>query len=243
MTVTTSLLSLALFAALAIGAVPVEAGIGPGGGGGFHGGGGAVHGSGGGVHGGGGGVHGGHPVGGAGAVHGGGHPVGGGVHGGGHMVGGGAIHAGGHAEEHDHFHHSDGHGEIRERHFGHEFEHGFRFRPRFPVGFGIFLGYPFDYPFYDPLDDWAYPLGPLPYVAGQGYGGVSFSISPGDASVTVDGALAGTVDEFNDPRHPLNLPPGPHQIQIQAAGYGTLDFTVNVEAGHVIPYAGDLQPE
>ena len=80
-----------------------------------------------------------------------------------------------------------------------------------------------------------------PSLPDQGYGGVSFSISPSDASVTVDGTVAGTVDQFNDPQSPLNLPPGQHHIQVQAPGYSTLDFDVNVEAGRVVPYAGDLQ--
>jgi hypothetical protein len=30
-------------------------------------------------------------------------------------------------------------------------------------------------------------------------------ISPGDATVSVDGTYAGTVGQFNDPTHPLNL--------------------------------------
>jgi hypothetical protein len=91
------------------------------------------------------------------------------------------------------------------------------------------------------LDYWNYPVGPLAYVPAQGYGGVTFSISPGDASVTVDGTPAGSVDQFNNPQSPLNLPTGQHHIQIQAPGYSTLEFDVNVEAGQVTPYAGDLQ--
>jgi len=91
------------------------------------------------------------------------------------------------------------------------------------------------------LDYWNYPIGPLSYVPAQGYGGVSFSISPGDASVTVDGNFAGSVDNFDTPQSPLNLPPGQHHIQIQAPGYNTLDFDIYVEAGRVTPYAGDLQ--
>ena len=220
-----SLLPAALFAAMVIGTSPVEAVNGGhgGGGGGFHGGGGGFHGGGGGFHGGGGGFHG-----------------GGAVHGGGQEHGHGDFHGG------SEFH---GRGEFRGDHFNrdfgrglrfHEFGHGFRFRPRFGLGFGLFLGYPFDYPFYNGWDYWSYPIGPLAYVPGQGYGGVAFSISPGDASVTVDGTLAGTVEQFNDPQYPLNLPPGQHHIQIQAPGYKTLDVTVDVQAGQVTPYAGDL---
>jgi hypothetical protein len=171
---------------------------------------------------------------------------GGGFHGGGGSHSGGSFHGGGHAGGHNGFHGDRGfhdHGEFRGRHFDHGFGPGFRFRPRFFVGSGIFLGYPFDYPFYDPLDYWNYPVGPLSYVAAQGYGGVSFSISPGYATVTVDGAFAGTVDNFDTPESPLNLPPGQHHIQIQAAGYHTLDLDIYVQAGRVIPYAGDLQQQ
>ena len=180
------------------------------------------------------------------AQHGGG---GGGFHG----SAGGGFHGGG---MHDHGHagpplHARGpefrgrggfdHNRFDRGHFRGRFGHGFVFRPRFGVGFGVFLGYPFGYPLYDPWDYWAYPVGPLAFVPGAGYGGVSFSISPGDAAITVDATYAGTVDQFNDPSSPLNLPPGQHHVQIQAPGYRTLDFDVTVEAGQVIPYAGDLQ--
>ena len=123
------------------------------------------------------------------------------------------------------------------------FAPAFRFRPRFNVGFGVFVGYPFAYPFYDPWNWYSYPIGPLAYLPGGGYGGVSFAISPGDAGVVVDGAYAGTVDQFDSAREPLNLPPGPHHVEVQAPGYAPLDFDVNVQPGQVIPYAGDLQEE
>ena len=266
-----SLLPAVLLAALAVGAAPVEAAGGQrGGGGGFHGGGSGSHGGGAGSHGGGGGINrggsgginrggsGGINRGGSGGVNRGGS---GGVdshggagvdsHGGGAVRGGG-FHDRGHEDGHDGSHGDRGphdHGEFHDRgefhrhHFDHDFGRGFRFRPRFFVGSGIFLGYPFDYPFYDPLDYWNYPVGPESYVPTQGYGGVSFSISPGDASVTVDGTFAGTVDNFNNPQSPLTLPTGQHHIQIKAPGYNTLDFDVYMEAGRVIPYAGNLQSQ
>ena len=130
---------------------------------------------------------------------------------------------------------------VRVAPFNHVFVNGFRFRPRVGVGFGVFLGYPFVYPYYAPWAYWDYPVGPLAYVPGQGYGGITFAISPDDASVTVDGIYAGVVEQYDNPEVPLNLPPGEHHIQIEAPGYRTLDFNVNVERGEVIPYAGDLQ--
>jgi hypothetical protein len=174
--------------------------------------------------------------------------------------GGGGFHGGGAHGYSDGFHgasHGAVHGGGRVRpqavprvhtrntfhgtHFNHAFVNGFRFRPRVGVGFGVFLGYPFGYPYYAPWAYWNYPVGPLTYVPGQGYGGVSFSISPADASVTVDGIYAGVVDQYDNPQSPLNLPPGEHHIKIEAPGYKTLDFNVNVERGEVLPYAGDLQ--
>ena len=125
-------------------------------------------------------------------------------------------------------------------HFHDGFGHRFGFRPRFGIGFGFFVGYPFAYPFYDPWNYWDYPVGPLGYAPGQGYGGVSFSVSPGTARITVDGAFAGTADQFDDPQSPLNLPPGQHHIEIEAPGYATRDFDVDVQAGQIIPYVGDL---
>ena len=130
---------------------------------------------------------------------------------------------------------------VRNSHVNRVFVNGFRFRPRVGVGFGVFLGYPFGYPYYAPWAYWDYPIGPLAYVPGQGYGGVAFAISPGDASITVDGIYAGVVGQYDNPESPLNLPPGEHHIQIQAPGFTTLDFSVNIERGEVIPYAGDLQ--
>jgi hypothetical protein len=165
--------------------------------------------------------------------------AGGGFHGG-EFHGGGGGFRGGDMHDHGHGDGFDHHGFDRD-HFHGGFGHGFAFRPRFGVGFGVFLGYPFGYPFYDPWDYWAYPYGPLAFVPGAGYGGVSFSISPGDAAITVDSTYAGTVDQFNDPSSPLNLPPGQHHVEIQAPGYRTLDFDVTIQGGQVIPYAGDLQ--
>ena len=96
--------------------------------------------------------------------------------------GGGRSHGGAGFQNHSEFH---GRGEFHGDHFRHGFGPGFRFRPRFAVGFGVFLGNPFGYPFYDPWNYWAYPVGPLTYVPGRGDGGVSFSISPADASLNV----------------------------------------------------------
>jgi hypothetical protein len=125
--------------------------------------------------------------------------------------------------------------------------YAYTFRPRLSIGLGVYLGYPVPYPYYDPFyypaPSYAYPTPGSVAVPspGIGYGGVSLDITPNDAAVTVDGNLAGTVDDFNDPSHPMSLPVGRHNVQIRAPGYVTLVFDVDVVAGQVTPYQGDLQ--
>jgi hypothetical protein len=74
------------------------------------------------------------------------------------------------------------------------------------------------------------------------YGGLSFEVTPADAEVHVDGALAGTVDEFSPTGQPLTLTPGVHTIEIRAPGHRTMIFDVTITAGQVIPYRGALTP-
>jgi hypothetical protein len=73
------------------------------------------------------------------------------------------------------------------------------------------------------------------------YGGVSLEISPADATVEVDGSYAGVVGDFSDPSRPLSLAAGRHHVQLQAPGYAPMGLDVDVVAGQVIPYRGDLQ--
>jgi hypothetical protein len=72
-------------------------------------------------------------------------------------------------------------------------------------------------------------------------GGVSFEITPGTAEVFVDGEYVGTVSQFTPTSPALGLAPGPHHIEIRAAGYRTLDLDADIVAGQVIPYQGTLQ--
>jgi hypothetical protein len=130
----------------------------------------------------------------------------------------------------------------------------YNFRPRLRVGVGIYLGYPVPYPVYDPYvysaPVYGYP-GPEPGYPTSGvtaapgsaaYGGVSLEISPANATVDVDGGYAGVVADFSDPSRPLSLVAGRHHVQLQAPGYAPMGFDVDVVAGQVIPYRGDLQP-
>jgi hypothetical protein len=74
------------------------------------------------------------------------------------------------------------------------------------------------------------------------YGGVSLEISPASATVDVDGNYAGVVGDFSDPSRPLSLVAGRHHVELQAPGYAPMGFDVDVVAGQVIPYRGELQP-
>ena len=121
----------------------------------------------------------------------------------------------------------------------HPYPYAYHFRPRFGLGFGISLGYPIPYAYYDPL---AYPVGgPITVAPGTAYGGLTFQMSPSDATVTVDGTFAGIVGDFYDPGRPLSLPAGRHHVEINAPGFNGLIFDVDVPPGQVVPYQGDLQ--
>jgi hypothetical protein len=130
------------------------------------------------------------------------------------------------------------------RHYGPVYR-PYAFRPRFSIGFGIRVGYPvaaYAYPYPVPVYGYAAPSAPV--VVGPGstaYGGVSLEMTPGDAAVYVDGAYAGTVQDFDGTRQPLTLSTGTHRIEVQAAGYQPLEFDVAVQPGQVIPYQGQLE--
>jgi hypothetical protein len=131
------------------------------------------------------------------------------------------------------------------------------FRPRFSLGFGIWSGFPVTYydPYYYPYDySPSYSTGPgypppqgsvnvQPYAQqNQGnMGGLSFDISPDSAEIYVDGNYAGAVGQFTSSSQPLGLPAGRHHIELREPGYNVSSFDVDIIAGQVIPYQGQLQ--
>jgi hypothetical protein len=142
----------------------------------------------------------------------------------------------------------------------------FSFRPRFTLGFGLVAGYPVAFPYgyyYSPYDySYGYPdypvygmAEPVPtypdgsyYADGGGYadnsnayGGVTFDIQPTNASVYVDGKYIGTVAEFSPEQPPLSLTLGRHHVEIRNQGFQTLSFDVDVVAGEVTPFQGQMQ--
>jgi hypothetical protein len=131
----------------------------------------------------------------------------------------------------------------------------YSFRPRFSIGFGIWAGFPVSYydPYYYPYDYYPYASATPGYVVPpQGsvnvqpnqanMGGLSFSISPDTAEVWVDGEYFGSVGEFGPESQPLGLPSGRHHIELREPGYQVSSFEVDIVAGQVIPYQGQLEP-
>jgi hypothetical protein len=109
------------------------------------------------------------------------------------------------------------------------------------------------YPSYPPPSSYPqYPPAPYPQSApdpnsigvqpGQANtGGLSFDITPRDAEILVDGNFVGTVDQFTASSQPLGLSAGRHQVRIEAPGFQTISFDVNIIAGQVIPYQGTME--
>jgi hypothetical protein len=114
-----------------------------------------------------------------------------------------------------------------------------RWFPYYGTGWGPSFGFvvfnPWGGYWYDP-----YPYG---WYSGWGYGGapsrsvgsdeerrmgsIRLKASPDTAMVYIDGALVGTVDDFNGLSDHLTLDEGVYQLELRADGY--------------VPYSGDLQ--
>jgi len=143
---------------------------------------------------------------------------------------------------------------------------GFGLWAGYPVGWAYPFYYP-PYPYYPNYPYYPYPYEPV----GPGYsvappvdetpdttpdeavgtagvqpdqsnlGGMSFEITPSDAQVFVDGNYVGTVGEFTPTTQPLGVPSGRHHVEIRDDGYQTMSFDVDIVAGQVIPYQGQME--
>jgi hypothetical protein len=137
------------------------------------------------------------------------------------------------------------------------------------AGYPFSWAYPFYYPYYyPPYPSYYYPYYSYPdsYApAGPGYsvapdtttdatvgtpgvqpdqsnlGGLSFGITPSDAQVFIDGNYVGTVGQFTSSTQPLGVPAGRHHVEIRNPGYKTMSFDVDIVAGQVIPYQGQME--
>jgi hypothetical protein len=118
---------------------------------------------------------------------------------------------------------------------------------RYPYGggYGVF-GFPFG--FYDPYS-------PYGYSGGGSYGrssrddqdnerptgAIRLRANPSHARVYVDGALVGTVDDFDGLSGHLRLEAGLHQIELRAEGYETYTNEVTVTAGRTMTERASLK--
>jgi len=139
------------------------------------------------------------------------------------------------------------------------------------AGYPLSWAYPFYYPPYPYYPNYPYYPYPNPYApAGPGYsvappvegepdttgatvgtagvepdqsnlGGMSFEITPSDAQLFIDGNYVGTVGQFTPSTQPLGVPAGRHHVEVRDAGYKTMSFDVDIEAGQVIPYQGQME--
>lgn len=112
------------------------------------------------------------------------------------------------------------------------------------LGWGGF-GYMWYDPFYSPYY-YRYPYGypynlyyrqPSPSLYSDDVedeeltGAIRFRVDPDDARIYINGALVGSVDDFNGLKDHLNLPAGVHQLEVRAEGYETYVAELTVEAG------------
>jgi hypothetical protein len=111
---------------------------------------------------------------------------------------------------------------------------------------GLWSPYGWYDPFFDPFGYYgaygAYGLSPYYWGATgavgererdnvQPTGSLRLKVDPKSAKVYIDGALAGTVDEFDGLTNHLALDAGPHQLELRADGYRTYTGQVTVKAG------------
>jgi hypothetical protein len=99
-----------------------------------------------------------------------------------------------------------------------------------PYGSASFPGYASDGSTADPFDK----SGPT--------GRLRLLVEPKDAEVFVDGDRAGIVDQFNGHSQHLDLPVGPHHVEVRAPGYEPLVVDVSIQAHHTTEYRGKLTP-
>ena len=109
--------------------------------------------------------------------------------------------------------------------------------PLGPIGFGLFSPWAAI-----PLGDGYGPVAqvlPVP-LEDAPLGGLQLDVEPRRAQVYVDGRQVGSVDQFSGYYHHLDLPAGPHQIEIIEPAYLPLTLDVVVSPGHTTTYRGTL---
>jgi hypothetical protein len=64
---------------------------------------------------------------------------------------------------------------------------------------------------------------------------------PDLAQVYIDGFYVGLAEEFGLRGRALDLPVGPHHVELRAPGYETLTFSVMIEPDGILRYPGDMR--
>ena len=155
--------------------------------------------------------------------------------------------------DHPRFDHGDHNRHFDHHHHDHDHNHHHHWRVFYDDPF--FWGYPY-YP-YDPYPEYAVPYSDYG-ATDSAYGvfdttrnnpsetkngGISFSVTPADALVYVDGTYKGIASSFDSGSQPLSLAAGSHLIELTATGYVPRAFEVNVVAGQVVPCQVSLTPQ
>jgi hypothetical protein len=119
---------------------------------------------------------------------------------------------------------------------------------RYPYGAGLgVFGHP--YGFYDPYyDPYGYGGYAGSYSRGQDEdddrrptGSIRVRANPRDARVYVDGALAGTVDDFDGLSDHLEIAAGTHQLEIRADGFEPYTADITVREGRTVTARAKLR--
>jgi hypothetical protein len=84
------------------------------------------------------------------------------------------------------------------------------------------------------------PQAPLQASEGRPIGGLQLDVEPRRALVYVDGSYVGSVDDFSGYYHHLDLPAGPHAIELVADAYEPLLVDVMVTPGRTTTYRQSL---
>lgn len=112
-----------------------------------------------------------------------------------------------------------------------------------PVVPGVYFPGPYYYPslyHYYMSDTHATYIPRQQTVAARG--GLTLQAVPDGAQVFVDGYYVGLAGEFGWHGRPIELDAGAHRIELRAAGYETLAFSVMISPNEVVRYRGEMQP-
>jgi hypothetical protein len=119
----------------------------------------------------------------------------------------------------------------------------YSYRPGYGYGYGYagYYGYAhrYGYPAYGSTG--GYYDDDQDAVDHQPSGAIRFRVNPSHARIYVDGALAGTVDDFNGLTDHLSLTPGTHTYELRAEGYRTYSGVLTVVLGQTRTERVNLQ--